>query len=215
MKSVLAVVAAALVASLVLAPVASAQQKWVRGTVVSVAGDTVVVKSQGKDMTFKVEKTTEVIARGAGAAQLKAQEAGGVGVKLTDFVKPGMGVEVHYKDVGGTMMAVLIHTGLTEREAAGGPVVGSGSTIGTIAAVGGASITVKGNAGGEWTFVVDPKTAVIGEGLGTITQRFKEQGKTPTVPDLLGVNDKVIVYFQDTAGALKATEIRVTAKAAK
>ena len=47
MKKVLAVVAVALVAALVCAPVTSAQTKWVRGTVVSVAGDTLVVKAGG------------------------------------------------------------------------------------------------------------------------------------------------------------------------
>jgi hypothetical protein len=214
MKSVLAVVAFALVVSLVLAPVASAQEKWVRGTVVSVAGDTVVVKALGKDMSFKVDKTTEVIARGAGTAQRKAEETGAPGVKLTDFVKPGTGVEIHYKDVGGTMTAVQIHTGLTVREGAVGPEVSGGSARGNVTAVGGASITVKGDAK-EWTFVVDPKTTVVGEGLGTITKKFKEQGKTPTVPDVIAANDKVIVYYQEAGGALKATEIRVTAKAAK
>jgi len=214
MKSLLAVVAFALVASLVLAPAASAQEKWVRGTVVSAAGDTLVVKLLGKEMSFKVEKTTEVVARGAGTAQRKAEEAGAPGVKLTDFVKPGTGVEVHYKDVGGTMTAVLIHTGVTVREGAAGPEVSGGSARGTVTAVGNASITVKGDTK-EWTFVVDPKTSVYGTALATITKQLKEQGKTPTVSDLLGVNDTVVVSFQEVGGALKATDIYLRTKAAK
>jgi len=213
MRSVLAVLAVALVASLVFAPVASAQEKWVRGTVVSVTGDTLVVTVMGKDMSFKVDKSTQLTARGAGQAQRQAEAKGAEGVKLAEFVKPGTGVEVHYKDVGGTLTATELYPGPV-KEGASGPEATGGSARGTITAVGGASITVKGDAK-EWTFAVDPKTAVVGTGLGTITRQFKEQGKTPTVADLLGVNDKVIVYFQDTAGALKATEIRVTAKAAK
>jgi len=213
MRSVLAVLAVALVASLVFAPVASAQEKWVRGTVVSIASDTLVVKVMGKDMSFKVDKSTQLTARGAGQAQRQAEAKGAEGVKLAEFVKPGTGVEVHYKDVGGTLTAIELYPGPV-KEGASGPETTGGSARGTITAVGGASITVKGDAK-EWTFAVDPKTAVVGTGLGTITRQFKEQGKTPTVADLLGVNDKVIVYFQDTAGALKATEIRVTAKAAK
>jgi len=66
MRHVLAVVAVAVVVSLVLAPVAMAQTKWVRGTVVSVAGDTLVVKAAGKDLTFKIDKTTQVTAAGRG-----------------------------------------------------------------------------------------------------------------------------------------------------
>jgi len=68
MRHVLVVLALALVASLLFAPVASAQEKWVRGSVVSVGADTLTVKAAGKDMTFKVDKGTELIARGAGTA---------------------------------------------------------------------------------------------------------------------------------------------------
>ena len=115
MRHVVAVALFALVASLVFAPVASAQTKWVRGTVVSAAGDTVVVNAAGKDMTFKVDKTTELTARGAGTAQKEAEKMGASGVKIMDFVKPGVGVEVQYKDVGGVLMATEIHSGLRRR----------------------------------------------------------------------------------------------------
>ena len=40
---------------------------------VSVTGDTFVVKVAGPDMTFKVDKTTELTARGAGTAQAAAE----------------------------------------------------------------------------------------------------------------------------------------------
>jgi hypothetical protein len=211
MRSVLAVVAVALVALLVFAPVTSAQQKWVRGTVVSAGGDTLVVKVQGKDITFKVDKSTEVTARGAGTAQRKAEASGKEGIKFTDFVKPGGGVEVHYKDVGGVMTATEVFTGLTVGEGAAPVETTGGSARGAVTAVTGTSVTVKGEK--EWTFTIDPKTSMVGQGLGTITRQFKEQNKNPTPPDLLKVNDKVIVYYQEAAGALKATEIRVTEKA--
>ena len=41
---------------------------------------------------------------------------GAAGVKFADFVKPGVGVEVHYKDVGGTLMATEVHSGLPPTE---------------------------------------------------------------------------------------------------
>jgi hypothetical protein len=153
-------------------------------------------------------------ARGAGTAQRKAEEVGAAGVKFTEFVKPGMGVEVHYKDLAGVLTATDIHSGLAPSEGAAGPATPGGSARGTVAAVGGASITVKG-ADKEWTFAVDPKTMVVGQGLGTITRQFKAEGKSPTIPDLIGVNDQVIVYFQEAGGAMTAREIRVMAKAAK
>ncbi len=53
MRHVLAVVAVALAVSLVWVPMTSAQTKWVRGNVVSVAGDTLVVKAEGKRLDLQ------------------------------------------------------------------------------------------------------------------------------------------------------------------
>ena len=204
-------VALALVASLVFAPGASSQTKWIRGTVVSVAGDTLVVKAEGKDWTFKVDKSTVLTARGAGKAQAKAEAAGQTGVKFTDFVKPEMGVEVHYKDVGGTLTAVDIHSGLAPTEQTPPTEAASGSARGTLTAVANGSVTLK-TADKDWTFAIDSKTLVLGQGMGTITRKFEAEGKKPTVVDLLSVNDEVVVYFKDAANAKLATEIRVLRK---
>ena len=119
MKQCMAGIAFALVALLVFAPVASAQSKWVRGTIVSVAGDTLVVKVAGNDMTFKVDKSTQLTARGAGKAQAAAEAKGAAGVKFADFAKAGQGVEVHYKDVGGVLTAIEVHSGLSPAEGYG------------------------------------------------------------------------------------------------
>ena len=214
MRHALAVVAVAVVVSLVLAPVAMAQTKWVRGTVVSVAGDTLVVKAAGKDVTFKIDKTTQLTARGAGTAQRKAEQAGQAGIKFSDFVKPGMGVEVHYKDVGGVLMAEEVHSGLPPVESSAPAEAAGGSARGTISAISAASVTLKA-ADKEWVFEVDSKTLVLGEGMGTITRQFKDQGKMPTITDLLKVNDQVVVYFKDAANAKRASEIRVMQKAVR
>ena len=76
MRHGLAVVAATLAVSLVWVPMTSAQTKWVRGNVVSVTGDTLVVKAEGSDWTFKVDKSTVLTARGAGKAQRQAEATG-------------------------------------------------------------------------------------------------------------------------------------------
>ena len=215
MKQCMAGIAFALVALLVFAPAASAQSKWVRGTIVSVAGDTMVVKVAGNDMTFKVDKSTQLTARGAGKAQAAAEAKGAAGVKFSDFAKAGQGVEVHYKDVGGVLTAIEVHSGLAPAEGTAPAAESTGGSVrGTITAISNASVTVKGDAQ-DWTFTVDPKTLVLGTGMGTITRQFKEQGKSPTISDLLGVNDTVVVNFKEAAGAKRAAEIRVLAKAAK
>jgi hypothetical protein len=116
MRRLLVALAVVVAVSLVCIPVASAQSKWIRGTVVSLGPDTVTAKVLGKDMTFKVTKETELIARGAGSAQEKAEQAGLSGVKLAGFVKPGDGVEIHYKEAAGVMTATYIHSGLVVGE---------------------------------------------------------------------------------------------------
>jgi hypothetical protein len=214
MRHVLAVVAVALAVSLVWAPTASAQTKWVRGTVVSVSGDTFVVKTADKDLTFKVDKSTVLTARGAGTAQAKAEAAGQTGVKFAEFVKPGLGVEVHFRDVGGTLIATDVHSGLSPAEGRVSGESTSGSARGAVSAISGSSVTVM-SAGHDWTFAVDAKTVVVGQGLGTINKQLKDQGKAPTVGNLLGMDDQVVVYFDDAAGIKRAREIRVIAKAAK
>ena len=115
-------------------------------------------------------------------------------------MKPGVGVEVHYRDEGGVLMATDVHSGLPPTEGAMSGESAGGSARGAISAVGGSSVSVKAGDK-DWTFTVDSKTLVVGEGLGTITKQFKAQGKEPTVADLVGVNDQVIVYFKDAAGA--------------
>jgi hypothetical protein len=212
MRHVLVVLAIAVVASLVFAPVASAQGKVVRGKVVAVGTDTVTVSVEGKDLTFKVDKETDLIARGAGTAQRQAEKEGAPGVMLGKFVKPGDGVEVHYKEAAGTMMATEIRAGISV-PAAAEAAAPTGSAKGAVTAVGADSITVKGE--NEWTFKVDSKTVVIGRGVGTMTKQFKEQGKAPMITDLVGVGDTVIVSFKEAGGAMQANEIRIATKAAK
>jgi hypothetical protein len=214
MRHVLVVLAIAVVASLVFAPVASAQSKVVRGKVVTVGTDTVTVNVAGKDLTFKVDKETDLIARGAGTAQREAEREGAPGVTLGKFVKPGEGVEVHYKEAAGAMMATEIRAGIAVP--AGGAMttaVPSSSARGSVTDVAGDSITVKGD--NEWKFMVDSKTVVIGRGVGTMTKQMKEKGQAPTVKDLVGVGDTVVVSFKEVAGAMQASEIRIAAKAVK
>ena len=105
-----------------------------------------------------------------------------------------MGVEIHYKDVGGVLTATDIHSGLAPSEGTTGAAAPGGSLRGTVTAVSGTSVTVKDGAK-DWVFAVDAKTRVVGQGLGTLNEKLKAEGKAPTVLDLVGVNDRVYVYL--------------------
>lgn len=210
-----AVLVVALVVALAAAPAASAQTKWVRGTVASVGPDSVTVTVTGTSMTFKVTEKTELTARGAGTAQRQAEAAGAKGVKFTDFVKPGEGIEVHYTEAAGVMTATDIHSGIAASEGAMGPSAPDrGSARGFLTAVTGTSLAIK--SGDQiWTFAVDPKTVVQGHGFGTLNRKMAAESKALTVPDLLGVGDLVVVYFREAGGTKLANTVRVVKKAAK
>lgn len=191
---------------------AQAQQKWVRGTVKAVAGDTVTVTVQGKDMAFKVDAATEMVGSGLGTKTRAAQAAGEKGLALSQALKAGDKIEVHY--AGDSMKATEIRTGVSAPEGMSGeakmPETGT-SARGVVTAVGPASVTVKGDTA-SWTFDVDAKTKFVGSGLGTATRQAEAAGKAPVLSDMVKVNDRVVVTFHDMAGKLHATEVRVIGK---
>jgi hypothetical protein len=79
--------------------------KNVQGKVKSITGSVLTLEADGKDMTFAVDRDTDVLARGATAASKKA---GGGGVPITDLVHNGDLVRVGYRDVNGSMKALEI-----------------------------------------------------------------------------------------------------------
>ena len=86
-------IVAALVTLSLSARVALAQEKDVRGKVTAVSAESITVDVNGEAMTFTINPTTQVIAKGAGT---KAREAEKTGQKpvLTDLVKVGDNVAV-------------------------------------------------------------------------------------------------------------------------
>ncbi|PWT83016.1 MAG: hypothetical protein C5B57_07735 [Blastocatellia bacterium] len=77
---------------------ATGKVKSVTATALTVTGDA------GKDMTFSVDPSTRVLAKGAG----KATTAAGGRISVTDLVKSGDTVSVSYTDAGGSMTAKQI-----------------------------------------------------------------------------------------------------------
>ena len=115
MRRALIGIAAVIFAVVTAAPVA-AQEKWVRGTVTAVTGNSITVKAKGKDYTIGIDKVTDVVAPGAGTATRAAQKAGEGGINVAEVIKVGSGAEVRYKEAGGTMTATSIRGGLPTGE---------------------------------------------------------------------------------------------------
>ena len=78
--------------------------KTASGKVASVAANSLTVTSGGKDLTFVVDNSTNVVGRGAGTA---AAAAGGR-TPITALVGNGDTVSVTYDEVGTTMHAVSV-----------------------------------------------------------------------------------------------------------
>lgn len=188
--------------------------KWVKGKVTAVADDSVTVSVRGKAMKFTVDKDSKLTASGAGTEMRKEG-----GVVITKFVKVGDGVEVKYHDMGATLHAADIRHISDAGEGSSSddkPPMKEASpktstASGTVTAVSGTSLTVKGDSA-EWTFAVDGKTTVVGQGVGTKGREAKEAGKGTTIVDLVGKNDMVTVTFHDMGATKHAAEVRITRK---
>lgn len=75
--------------------------KNVEGKVKSIAGTTLVVEQNGRDVTYAIDRDTDVLAIGGTRATKKA----GGSLPITDLVHVGDLVRIGYQDVNGSMKA--------------------------------------------------------------------------------------------------------------
>ena len=81
----------------------------VTGVVTSVTGSSLAIEGKGKaPMTFMVDSSTKLLARGATAKTKEKQAAGAPGLSITDMVKTGSQVTVKYTKTGDSMHASQI-----------------------------------------------------------------------------------------------------------
>jgi len=83
----------------------SSQEKTSSGAVKAIAANSLTIsEASGKDMTFAIDSSTNLVARGAGT---KAKASGGR-LALTDALKAGDRVSIDYHDMEGTMHATTV-----------------------------------------------------------------------------------------------------------
>lgn len=182
-------------------PAVAQQTKTVTGSITSIAADSVTVKAaDGQDMTFKIDSETQVIVPGGGT-KTRAAKAEGKGVTAADLLKAGQAVEVRYHDDGMRAASIRAVSSVPSGQK-------SQSASGVVSSISGDSVTVKGSSG-EWTFVVDDKTTVSGEGVGTAGRKLTSEGKKTTLGELLKEGDSVSVTYRDTDGKMHASVIRI------
>ena len=79
---------------------------------------------------------------------------------------------------------------------------------GIVKSVSGTTLVVTA-LGKDTTFTVNPRTRVVGKGVGT--KSAAKEGK-PTVVDLVKEGDRVTVTYQDIGGTLQASTIEVASR---
>jgi uncharacterized protein DUF5666 len=214
MRRIAAIGAGVLLAAFVGISTAGAQgTKSVRGVVGKTGPDSLTVKVGDRDMTFKVDSTTQVTARGGATATRAAKDKGKPGPPYTDIVKTGQGVQVDYHEKDMHAASIRVLPGVPPPPPpAGEQAVKTMTTTGSVASVSASSLSIKGTAG-ESTFTVNEKTRIIGTGAGTKGKAIKESGAKPQITDFVQTGDTVSVRYREEGGAKVASEVRVTKKA--
>jgi hypothetical protein len=185
--------------------------KTARGPVTAVSPTSITVKVNDQEMTFAVDSKTHVTAPGGTTKTKAAEAAGNAGPVLTDVVKTGQGVEVTYHEQGMHAASIRALPSVPKPAAPADPAKKAHVASGVVSDVSGTSLTVKG-ASDEWTFTVDPKTTVIGTGVGTADRKLKEAGSKTTVTEFVHKGDTVSVTYHDVDGAKHAATVRITKK---
>lgn len=187
----------------------AAQNKTARGTISSIAGDTVSVNVGGTEMKFTVDSKTMVTAAGAGTKARAAAAAGQPGPKLNELLKAGEAVVVTYMEMGSMNHATSVQV-VTSAGPGGGGVASAGdkpaaaasrNTTGVVKSVSATSLTITAD-GKDMTFSLDQSTRVVGSGAGTKTAAA---GGRIAITDLVATGNRVNVAHTDN----KATEVRV------
>ena len=175
------------------------EYRWVSGEVTALTDGAVAVYVADPDLnlTFALDQSSVVFAKGAGAWVHPPEQTHR---KLSNIVRIGDTVEVHYTRQGPRNHAGLIFTAGTTVQQAGR------SLGGRVWAVSARSLTVEAD-GREYTFAVAPTTRMIGPGFGS---RQSPGGKqAPRFTDLVVRNDILLVYFRMDGATMLATEIRM------
>lgn len=210
-RAALNIVAALVTLSLSTAA-AAPQEKDVRGKVTAVSAESVTVDVNGQPMTFTVNTSTDVIARGAGTKAREAQKMTGEKPKLAEVVKVGDNVEVSYTESGGTLVAKVIRGGLPAATATSGMRETTTKIEGVVSEVTGTALTIKPSSGEAINFMVDRDARFTGTGLGTMAKEKAAEAKKLVLTDVVAVGDTVEVTYKAMGDMKHATAVRVVTK---
>jgi hypothetical protein len=180
------------------------ESRMTRGTITSLATDSVTVKVGSQDLVFGVDPRTVVETRGGATKTRAAKSAGRPGPQLSELLHAGQSVEVTYHTQAGERRASLVRGIAKLSQSDGGE-----HSDGTVTSVSATSLAIQGKNGKALftqTFAIDPHTKVIGKGLSTMAA---SKGGRIAITDAVAVGDTVGVWFKTSSDALHASEVHV------
>jgi hypothetical protein len=206
-------IAAALAVTLSISTgLAAPQAKDVRGKVTAVSGNSLTVDVNGQPMTFAVNTSTDVIAKGAGTKTRETQGTTGHKPVLADLVKVGDNVEVRYTESGGTMTATVIRGGLPAAPPPPSPAAATKRLQGVVTDVSATGLTIKPGTGEAMKFMIDDNARFTGSGLGTMAKEKQAEAKKLLISDAVAMGDTVEVTYTTMGEMAHATAVRVINK---
>jgi len=212
MRSVLFAITLALF-SMILWPTPyalAADTRVARGTVKAIGGSTLHVQVRDQEMTFSVDPTTVIVARGGATKSREARAKGESGPTLASVLRVGQNVAVTYNEMNGVLHASNVRTISSTADGAAADAMWA---AGTVQAIGSNSITIAGSGGGgsafTQTFLIDEHTKVFAKGAGTAAAA--RGGRVP-FGEIVTSGDHVSVSYRMAGDRLTASDVRVTMK---
>lgn len=83
------------------------------------------------------------------------------------------------------------------------------TAVGTVKVVATDMVTVTDRDGKEWSFAVDAATKVVAKGAGHTTAAARTSGEAVAPTHLIKDGQRIRIRYFETAGKLRASEIRV------
>jgi hypothetical protein len=184
--------------------------KAARGIVTALGADSVMINlANDTDVTFRVDATTRIVARGAGTKMRQVKADGASGLTLAEVLPIGGAVEVTYEEINGrrcarriTSIAPLVTSTVDDRAHASG----------TVALVRADWIAIRTDDGEDIAFRADTNTRVVGPGFG---RKTAARGGKVAIAELLTGGDRVRVTYQDNGETMHAETVRLVSRATR
>jgi len=87
---------------------AASKTQSTTGVVKTVSPSSLAVENGSKSITFTIDSSTKVLARGSTAKTAEKKAAGAPGLVITDMIHAGDRVTVRYHNAGGVMTATEV-----------------------------------------------------------------------------------------------------------